>query len=209
MILAAPSAPAGSVLSLPSYRPSDFPPGSAVLCRNKAPLVSHCYALLQRDVPCTILGKDIGKDLTTLVKKLRAFNLTDLQSKLEIWRSRESAKAEADGRSPEPINDQAACISFLAGSLDEDSQQVSDLIAKIELMFTDDTGGSGSRVTLSTIHKAKGLEFPLVFLLDRDLLPSKYARLPWQRVQERNLLYVAVTRAKETLCYISSSCWKE
>ena len=77
-------------------------------------------------------------------------------------------------------------------------------------MFTDAANGeSRGRVTLSTIHKVKGLEFPTVFLLDWHLLPSRFAKAAWQRTQEKNLQYVAITRAMERLVYINSGCWKE
>lgn len=209
MIQSHPDALEGSVTTLPRYVPSDFPLGSAVLCRNIAPLVAFAYGLLQRDVPCRILGRDIGKQLTDVVRKLRALDLSNLQDKLTAWEQRESERAELDGRNPERIYDQAACIRFFCRGLDEDSQTVADLLAKIDLMFTDDSSGA-ARVTLSTVHKSKGLEYPTVFLLDRaKLMPSRYAEQPWQKVQERNLLYVAVTRAQERLVYINSDNWKE
>ena len=76
----------------------------------------------------------------------------------------------------------------------------------IEQLFDEKRRGL---LTLSTIHKAKGLEWPTVFILDaRTLMPSKWAQLPWQKVQERNLQYVAVTRAKLNCFYITSNCWR-
>lgn len=211
MIESHPDAADGKVETLSVYSPSLFSPGSAILCRNTAPLVGFAYSLLQRDVPCRILGRDIGAALISVVKKLRASSLDNLQDKLTAWEQRESERAIADGRNPERVFDQADCIRFFIRSLDEDAQTIADLVAKIELMFTDDTnGGSKTRVTLSTVHKAKGLEYPTVFILDREkYMPSRFARLPWQKEQERNLLYVAVTRAMENLYYISSDCWKE
>jgi superfamily I DNA/RNA helicase len=61
---------------------------------------------------------------------------------------------------------------------------------------------SGGVVTLSTIHKAKGLEAERVFILDAWRLPSFYAKLPHQLEQEYNLLYVAITRAQRELYYV-------
>lgn len=208
MIEPHPNAPEGEVLSLSSYSPSDFRPGSLVLCRNTAPLVGLAYALLQRDVPCRILGRDIGAQLVALVKKLRGANLEDLREKLRVWTDREASRAIAEDRNPERIYDQSECLRFFMNSLDEDSRTIESLIAKIELMFEDSV--STSKVTLSTVHKAKGLEFPTVFILDKDrYMPSRFARLPWQREQERNLIYVAVTRAMEKLVYINSDSWKQ
>lgn len=205
-----PDAPDGLVEHKNSYDAGDFPCGSTILCRNIAPLVAFTYALLQRDVPCKILGRDIGKQLSDVVKKMRAVSLEDFQDKLSLWLSREVERAEKDGRSPERIFDQVECLRFFVESLDEDSRSVASLLAKIDLMFTDETNGkTAQRVTLSTIHRAKGLEYPTVFLLDWHLLPSKYAKQPFQLTQERNLQYVAITRSMDKLFYIRSECWKD
>lgn len=56
---------------------------------------------------------------------------------------------------------------------------------------------------LSTIHKAKGLENDKIFLICPELIPSRFATQLWQLKQEQNLLYVAITRAKKDLTYVS------
>jgi hypothetical protein len=205
------SNPEGSVERFAQYDSSSFPKGSIILCRNTAPLVAFAYGLLRRDVPCKILGRDIGATLMTLVKKLRPVNLDDFLDKLNTWCSREVERALKDDRNPDRIYDQRECLQFFVDSLDEESRTVDSLLAKIELMFTDEANGSSlSRVTLSTVHKAKGLEFPTVFILDfGKYMPSRFAKKPWQQVQERNLIYVAITRAMEKLVYINSDAWKE
>ena len=205
-----PDAPEGKVQTLSSYVAEDFTPGSVILCRNSAPLISMAYALLQRDVPCKILGKDIGASLITLVKKMRARSLEDFTERLRLWEEREVDKAIAEDRSPEGVHDKAACLRIFVESLDEDSRTVDSLIAKIELMFTEDKGMTGlvRHVTLSTVHKAKGGEWKTVFILDPFLMPSRFAKQPWQQVQERNLQYVAVTRSMHTLYYIHSESWR-
>lgn len=208
MIQPHPDAPVGSVLTLPVYDTSTFSsPSSAILCRNAAPCVSFAYGLLQRDIPCIILGRDIGKALADLVKKMRAVGLNDLQDKLRVWVEREAARAETENRDPERVYDAHNCLMFFIRNLDEDSQSIASLLAKIDLMFTD--SASAGRIVLSTIHKAKGLEYDTVFILDRHLIPSKYAKREEQKRQEKNLMYVAITRAKLHLRYITSDCWKE
>jgi ATP-dependent DNA helicase UvrD/PcrA len=62
-------------------------------------------------------------------------------------------------------------------------------------------GGTGTGVHLLTYHRAKGLEFDAVFLprlQDREL-PSKFARTPEELEEERRLLYVGMTRARDHL----------
>ena len=204
-----PAAPSGIVQKLTLYDASLFTPGSAVLCRNTAPCVAFAYALLKRDVSCRILGRDIGATLVALVRKLRAVGLEDLRSKLNAWSEREVTRAIGEGRSPEGVQDKTDCLAMFISALDEDSRTIPDLIAKIELMFTDDAENAASRVTLSTVHKSKGLEYPTVFILDADrLMPSRFAKQHWQKEQERNIQYVAITRAQNALYYITSDRWK-
>lgn len=74
-------------------------------------------------------------------------------------------------------------------------QQVRDRIASI---FSDDKAA----VTLSSVHRAKGLESDRVFVLRPDLMPHKMATQPWQIVQERNLMYVCYTRSKSELYFV-------
>ena len=60
----------------------------------------------------------------------------------------------------------------------------------------EDTTGPQQVLTLSTVHKSKGREWSHVVLWGRNaFMPSKYARKDWQADQEKNLMYVAVTRA--------------
>jgi DNA helicase-2/ATP-dependent DNA helicase PcrA len=211
MITSHPTSPDGLVATLGTYTPRTFqrPSPCAILCRNTAPLVAFAYGLLKQDIPCTILGRDIGAQLAAVVKKQRATSLEDLREKLGVWSAREAARAEAEGRSPERIADQYSCLMFFIRSLDEDSRSIASLLAKIDLMFTD-TATARDRVVLSTVHKAKGLEYHTVFILDRSkYMPSRYAKLPWQQEQEKNLIYVAITRAQHTLYYITSDCWSD
>ncbi len=59
----------------------------------------------------------------------------------------------------------------------------------------------GQAVELTTFHAAKGLEWPVVFVigLEQGLLPIGHATTPEARAEERRLLYVAVTRAEREL----------
>lgn len=74
-------------------------------------------------------------------------------------------------------------------------------------MDTDD-GDTAEKVTLMTVHSAKGLEFPVVFVvgMEEELFPSgRSADNPRALEEERRLFYVAITRA-EKYCYLSYAC---
>ena len=60
------------------------------------------------------------------------------------------------------------------------------------------------RVTLMTVHAAKGLEFPVVYIvgMEENLFPSQMSVRPQEIEEERRLLYVAITRAMEQ-CHLS------
>lgn len=198
--------PEGIVKSLPNYGTEMFTPGSSILCRNVAPLVSFAYGLLRRDVPCVIVGRDVGAKLISVVRKLRAEDLEQLRERLGEWRNKEVAAAEREHLDPSHIDDQYDCIMAFVQNADYGATP-EDIIARIELMFTEQN--DSTRVSLSSMHKSKGMEWDRVLILDRGLCPSKWARQEWQQEQEKNLIYVATTRAKKELYYIASACWKD
>lgn len=66
-------------------------------------------------------------------------------------------------------------------------------------------------VTLSTLHSAKGLEFPYVYIVDANegIMPYKKAVLEADIEEERRLFYVGMTRAKERLCICYTASVKD
>ena len=62
------------------------------------------------------------------------------------------------------------------------------------------------RITLLTVHSAKGLEFKVTFIvgLEENLFPSQFCQAPKEIEEERRLLYVAITRAMER-CYLTNA----
>lgn len=191
---AAPNAAEGTIVDIDESKlPGRCAPGDMILCRNNAPLVSTCFALLRHDVRARIRGRDVGKGLTALVRRMRAATISDLVVKLERHRA-EQAEKLSSLRNPEAataaLYDKVDCLLEFClrhGSVDA-------VLAAVERMFDD--ADDANSVTLSTVHKAKGLERDRVWIIRPDLLPhpkNQFAK------QERNLLYVALTRAKKTL----------
>ena len=72
-----------------------------------------------------------------------------------------------------------------------------EMIARCEKLFTDKTGKS---VVFSTVHKAKGLEADTVWLIGPTFRPKHGS-------EERNILYVAITRAKHVLNICGEIVW--
>ena len=87
-----------------------------------------------------------------------------------------------------------------------DYTPITDFLSEVSLLTDQDEHieDTTERVTLMTVHAAKGLEFPVVFIvgLEENLFPSQFAVHPNEVEEERRLLYVAITRAMEQ-CHIS------
>ena len=87
-----------------------------------------------------------------------------------------------------------------------DYTPVTDFLSEVSLLTDQDENltDTKERVTLMTVHAAKGLEFPVVFIvgLEENLFPSQFAIKPSEIEEERRLLYVAITRSMEQ-CYLS------
>jgi DNA helicase II / ATP-dependent DNA helicase PcrA len=181
--------------------------GDMILCRVTAPLVALCMQYIGNGVKAYIKGRDIGQNLINMIAKSKCRNIVDVLAKLEVELEKIAAKvakhshcsiAEAKEDSMYKTHkDKVRAIQVLAGNL-----KTSDAVMnRIEAIFkdTDRTG-----ICLSTIHKAKGLETDNVFIICEDKMYNKYAmRTPWMAEQEKNLVYVAYTRAKVLLGFVT------
>jgi superfamily I DNA/RNA helicase len=213
-IESAPDAPEGSVIKLTDqeFRNQFFSTLSAadvILCRNTKPLVDLAYTLLGAGVGCRIEGKDIGTGLLKLISKWKRIKtVSKLRDKLVNYCEVETAKALAKGQEYKAasVSDRVDCLLTIMDTL-ADNDKVDMIEAKINAMFGDTPPGQLPNVlTLSTIHKAKGREWARVFWYGRnEFQPSPYARQAWQQDQERNLMYVAATRAKSDLIVIETN----
>ncbi len=120
-------------------------------------------------------------------------------------------------RTPEGIDRKQNLDELLAGIHDFVQQRrdqgidftpIQDFLGEVALLTDQDehTDERTARVTLMTVHAAKGLEFPVVFIvgLEENLFPSQYCTRASEIEEERRLLYVAITRAMER-CYLSGA----
>lgn len=180
-----------------------------ILCRNTAPLIQTAYSLLARGTACRVEGRDIGEGLVKLARRWKISTLDKLLDKLTDYEARQTAKFMSKNQEEkvESLVDQLDCLRvIITRSQSQKKHTVDELVSEINQMFGDTNPGEKARVlTLSTIHKSKGREWPRVFLLGRqEFLPSPYAKKEWQQVQEANLEYVAVTRAQVELIDVSA-----
>lgn len=176
-------------------------PNDAILCRNTKPLIELAFTLIRRKVPCHVEGRDIGEGLMKLATRWKIKTIHALRERLEAYKEREIEKLLKKKResAADALTDRVDTLFVLM----ENCHTVDDVVQKIKSLFQDTDGTRRSTVTLSTVHKAKGREWPRVYILGwSEYMPSKWASLPWQQEQERNLQYVAVTRSKGELIYM-------
>jgi len=86
--------------------------------------------------------------------------------------------------------------------------KLSDFLGELSLLSDIDTMDEQvGRVVLLTLHNAKGLEFPVVFMvgMEESLFPHRKAQSPEEIEEERRLCYVGITRAKEKLFFTNAS----
>ena len=155
--------------------------------------------------------RDLISEFVTLAREQDAYTLG-----MELVR-RSGIMAEIyQDRSPENMSRQEnieelvnGMRDFCDGRQEEGSPHVllSDYLSEIALLTDQDEeqGEAQPKVTLMTIHSAKGLEFPNVFVvgLEENLFPSPLSSASYRALEEeRRLFYVAVTRAEDH-CYLS------
>jgi len=192
----------GHVRRFVGYNGSIFKGGDLVVCRNNAPIVSLAFSLLAQEVRVQIRGRDIGRGLIKIIEDRKADSLADLDEKLKEWQDKQIEKfnKKDDQQKIDGLMDKMNVIAIFRRA--PHVQTVHHLISKIESMFKDTL--DSNTVTLSTVHKAKGLEFDRVFVLNRNLFEfkSKKKRRESDLQQEKNIRYVAFTRAKKELLFI-------
>lgn len=185
----------------------DVEDGDMIICRVTAPLTKLCMNYIANGVKAYIKGKDIGSNLINMVKRtkrnyiedaIKVFNRELLKIEKRVSEALKCSPAEARQSSQYiTYEDRVQAILVLSEGL----TTVKQLIDRIESIFSENDRRG---ICLSTIHKSKGLEADRVFILCPDKLYNKMAmRVDWMAEQEANLVYVAYTRAKHYLGFIT------
>lgn len=186
---AAPSAPEGTIRYVGYAQLSaEAAPGDFVISRKNAPLIGLCLGFLAAGKPATIAGRDIGAGLLSLIDRSKTSDIVGLLAFVDRWRHDECLRLMARGRDTQAVEDRADCIAALT----EGAADVAEVRARVAALFTDKD--DSQRIVCTTTHKAKGLERDRCWIL-ADTFSS-------EDVEEDNLWYVAITRAKTELCLI-------
>ena len=204
-IEARPGAPVGVVER--GVKKEDIKDGDMVLCRVTAPLVGLCMQYIATGVKAYVKGRDVGANLVNMIKKTKRDKIAGMLQVLEreygkiigrVVKQTKCTEQEAkESTAYKTYEDKVEAIKVLSEGL----KTCDDLINRILAIFSDDTRNG---ICLSTVHKSKGLESDRVFIINEDKFYLKPCmRVDWMAEQERNLVYVAYTRAKHYLGFVS------
>lgn len=154
------------------------------------------FAAMIFDLLNDIEGKDVLSLIETVIKQTGYGDMLDKE-------------AEHDPQGESRKENVGEFLSVAKDYMDSNSEgNLQDFLENVALVSdVDDFESSDSKVTLMTLHAAKGLEFPVVFLtgLDEGLFPhSRTLMDPAQVEEERRLAYVGITRAERQL-YVTNA----
>jgi superfamily I DNA/RNA helicase len=178
----------GTVRWLTAWDMNDVPDGSAILCRNNAPLFRMALRMLKAGRRPNVWGRDIAASLVKVLEGLGAPNMrqADAITALSRYKAEKEAKLRKDS-AKDALAERCECLLVFI----ENSDTLFGAITLAKDIFNYE-----GKIDLATGHKAKGAEWPDVFILDPDLIGDDG--------QELNLAYVLATRAQRSVTYVTT-----
>lgn len=175
---------------------------SMIICRNSAPLFDVYFKLLGEKKKVVIKGEDIVGAISSFLKPLQYKTVSQARIKIERDISRLASRLDDQKNrfKHHKLKENLDLFNILVYNMCVESTKVGDLLQEIQNIFKNDDEDA---IILCTIHKSKGLQADIVYILNENLIPSKFAKSEKQMKQEINLKYVARTRAKEELYYLN------
>tara|TARA_R110002012_G_scaffold148_1_gene493 strand:- start:501 stop:1934 length:1434 start_codon:yes stop_codon:yes gene_type:complete len=183
----------GRVVENAPFNPQE---GDMVLCRYNAPLVSAFYDLILQGKSAYVLGRDMTKGLINGVRKITKNDSMGAEEFSELLAqdfkfTYDKLIAVDKVNQANNLEDKFECLKIFATM----ATTVGGIVNEIKRVFDNNDKGE---IMLSTVHKAKGLEADNVYILATERMPHPRATNP---KEERNICYVAITRAKKNLFY--------
>lgn len=201
----------GEITHINNIDKNTFKPNDMILCRTSAPLVGACMYLIEQGITAVVKGKDIAQELKNIVNNANTNDIDGVLMHLntlkeKCWKSIKNDRKCTDEQAKESTRYQTLCdrCKCIENICNYSIENTTELKYYIDKLFSDDHVKNA--VTLSTVHKAKGLEANRVAIFLPNKLPLTYKnQTKWQFEQEMNLKYVALTRAKKELIIVDMS----
>jgi hypothetical protein len=203
------------------YLPEDlsklFTPNTAILCRSNGPLMKLQAFLFGRGVVSVYLGKNelgasLKQQITEESKKQKTQMFIDISNELKKSLEKRTYALKKKGKvaESEDIKDKIEIFEALNSMVIRqygENATVNQFKMLLDELMSDQH--DESKVTLTTIHRSKGLEFHRVVLYGFDTYSEpenemESDRPDWIKVQEKNMSYVAITRAERELIFLET-----
>ncbi len=222
------------VIPAADYMQRLIPGRAAVIGRTTKRLVQGCLKVLQTGIKAKVLGKNLGANIAAVVTEIEAMRIRrgvpllrpDLSNLLELLSEHKAMRTKTlkeSRKNPEmaiaELEDKCETVrafftAYVGKCYDPGlrvpddppcayNKTAKDFKTYIRGLFSDDDN-SKDFVLFMTAHRSKGGEWPDVFIIGSDEFPHPRAKSERQQQQEQNLMYVAVTRAIENLCFVSA-----
>ncbi len=189
--------------------------GDMILSRVNGPLIGTFFQLISNGVQAIVVGRDVSEMLISYVRKIadmKGFTIDQfIEFSEEYHYQRRHAILERNGGNEEDeaisiLADAIECVQiFYTNSLN--CTTIECIEQTIDQTFIERP--DAKRVSLSSVHRAKGAEAERVFIMwnnpfrdGKIVMPHPKAISPWEQNQEQNLIYVARTRAMKALYFI-------
>lgn len=177
----------------------DIKDNSLVICRNTGPLVKLYFELISEGRSAYINGNEILNHLIKFLKPFKSMSVKLAKIEMDYMLEVMSEGDDKERYKKFIFEENAQNFRVISNALFSENDIIEDVIKKLESIFET----KENAIQLCTIHKSKGLEADVVYILNEKLIPSKFAKSPEQLKQEQNLKYVARTRAKHELYYLN------
>lgn len=206
---------AGAVYTIHKDKAEEYiRPGDLVICRFRAPLLKLAMGLVNKNLKVKIHPDELDLFIGDYKKNFTPNELREIltEESVEdfferilqkgIKRIQRENKDIESTLKKQIINEETQflkdTLEFLKIKFYEwQLNTVESILKRLKLMLS---SPDDDAIKISTIHRAKGLENNRVFILEYDKLPFlSRCTQEWEIIQEHNLHYVAVTRAKEAL----------
>ena len=162
------------------------------------------YNTLSRNIDTKMFKSTKGKWLIDFIERLRVYSETEtismLMGRVYDELNLEETYKESEIERWENLQE----LKRSAQRYEYNQHEKVDLgeyLSMLSLYTSSDSSESGNKVKLMTVHGAKGLEYPVVFVVDMNegIMPSSRTVTVDELEEERRIAYVALTRAKDLL----------
>ena len=202
-IQAAPDAIEGEILAMGEEKMlNEIKVKDTILSRTNAPLMKACLSLIRKKIPAYVEGREVGKVLIDIIDEINCNSINDFFDKLQNWLDTKIARSTGwnSGNQIALYQDQHETLRVLA----ESALSIEDIKTKINSLFLDADYVRVPSVVCQTVHKSKGLEYDNVYMLMDTFNGGKRKLNENEAREEENIVYCAVTRAKNKLIQVSS-----